>query len=131
MNREDWQAALDLDERDGTCRLAFADWLEEQGLDVEAEVQRWLARESRHPHRCEFRGRVTYDWWLLSAETQHREDVGHATVPYALFARFAGPVRRTGCRDGERCREFGSRSEAEVALVAAWRRLKRTGLLMP
>ena len=37
MTRDEWELLLDLDPADAQRRLEYADWLEDQGLAVEAE----------------------------------------------------------------------------------------------
>ena len=47
MTADDFEAQLDADPRDWTCRLAYSDWLEEHGRQAEADMQRWLVKEKR------------------------------------------------------------------------------------
>ena len=51
MTDTDWQSRLD-SSPDRMARLVYADWLEEQGRNDEAYLQRWLAnRFHRSPSR--------------------------------------------------------------------------------
>lgn len=51
---DDFEAVLDDDPRDWACRLAYSDWLEEHGLQAEAECQRWLVQQNRCAGRLMF-----------------------------------------------------------------------------
>jgi uncharacterized protein (TIGR02996 family) len=50
QQQEAFLAAIDSVPSDPTTRLVYADWLEEQGLDQEAALQRWEARLATDPY---------------------------------------------------------------------------------
>jgi uncharacterized protein (TIGR02996 family) len=113
MIESDWQALLDREPADSALRLQYSDWLEEQGLLNEAEVQRWLARAGKHPNPTG----IDWEWWQEGAiDPRH---VAHRVLPRTLFAHLSGG--RVAYRS------YGSRREAERDLIGAWSRLKQTG----
>jgi len=66
--REQFEAALDAAPEDTTLRNAFADFLEEQGDDVLAHAQRWMAERRKWPV-CILRQRdgSAVGWFWMSA----------------------------------------------------------------
>lgn len=64
-------------------RLAFSDWLEEQGMLLEAEGQRWQAREKKHPHRVG-KGTLTRFVWYCEPDC-NKDKPEYARLSYGLF----------------------------------------------
>jgi hypothetical protein len=130
MTRDDWEGLLDADPADPQRRWEYADYLEEQGLTVEAEVQRWLARTGRRP---------APDWtggWLVSEGAEDDRDQampiwdwysdgfephGWWTLPPALFDGLEGRVEMVVWKS------YTTRRAAEAALVEAWKKAKAKG----
>ena len=125
MTDSDWQALLDNDPADSTLRLQYSDWLEDQGLAVEAEVQRWLAQHKRQAWGCEGRRGHTWDWWNEEWPSSQPE-LQRAYVPRSVFQAMDGYVYR-----GPDYVEYGSRAEAEQNLARAWRKVKDAGRPLP
>jgi uncharacterized protein (TIGR02996 family) len=53
--REPFKQALAKSPKDTTLRLAYADWLEEQGHGAEAQEQRWRVQLQAHPYSPQVR----------------------------------------------------------------------------
>jgi hypothetical protein len=131
MTRDDWEGLLDEDPAEPQRRLEYADWLADQGLDVEAEVQRWLAREGKRPCRVEgdsYAG--SWAWWTASAV------FAYSVIPAALWQltpqqEWAVEYTKDYPRPDRKYRVYATRGDAEAALVEAWRRLKEAGGPVP
>ena len=130
MTRDEWEALLDGDPADPQRRLEYADWLAEQGLEVEAEVQRWLARQGRYPARSRpwwLQEPVTVSVWMNEFFLPH----GPYTLPHDLFVRLPhespGIVPYPYGKSVFPTSAYRSRAAAEAALVEAWRRAKADG----
>jgi uncharacterized protein (TIGR02996 family) len=132
MTEADWQALLDRSPADAELRLQYSDWLEEQDLLTEAEVQRWLARAGRRPNATA----IDWEWWregtvlplpgsfsFTPGPPAPQPDSSHRYLPPALFVYLPGPDRPY--------QAYGSRREAEAALAVAWARLKEAGGPLP
>jgi uncharacterized protein (TIGR02996 family) len=131
MTRDQWETLLDEDPVDPQRRLEYADWLEERGLGVEAEVQRWLARERRRPNRIGCQPSAQYDpngyfRWSRDGDTLLGDP--DAWVPEKLWVLLSNHVH-----PGEvYCyKAYPTRLAAERALAAAWGRLKEAGETVP
>src|SRR5258708_37486765 len=91
MAESDWPQLLDREAAGGVLRLQYSDWLEEQGLLTEAEVQRWLARAARYPNATG----IDWEWWQEGAMKYVAfavPDASHRVLPRGLFA----PLPRGG-----------------------------------
>lgn len=76
MTTDSFSAHLDAHPDDWAHRLVYADWLEEQGRDAEAECQRWMVREG--VHWCPYR----WSWW----SEEYFPDVPHpGRLPLRVF----------------------------------------------
>jgi uncharacterized protein (TIGR02996 family) len=79
----------DIGERpdDGTPRLVYADWLEEQGRPDEALCQRWMAKHHKHPgDRSGPRIQARYSWgWWPEGMADDPAAPQHATLPLLVY----------------------------------------------
>ncbi len=105
MTRDEWERILDGDPSDGATRLIYADWLEEEGLAVEAELQRWLGRAGKYPSRCS----DGWHWFSSAAVATHAELTGALAAAIGVHARWL-------------C--YRTRAAAEQDLLAAWMTLR-------
>lgn len=108
ITEADFQAALDADPGDSLCRLAFADWLEEQG-DPRAAGYRALGESKRMPEKAAWRPGTWLWLWLIPGDHRwdHRQP---ATIPTPWKKRIVPQPSRF----------FPSRAEAEDAAALAW-----------
>jgi uncharacterized protein (TIGR02996 family) len=126
MTEAEWQALLDASPADATARLVYADWLDEQGLSPEAEVQRWLARQGKYPYdwsKNEGYSPHDFDWYKEGGDA--RWDVpAYCTLPLSLWLLL-------GKGDSGNWASYRSRAGAEADLVTAWRKLREAGGSLP
>ena len=66
MNRDTFEALLDINPADWTTRLIYADWLEEQGDAAGARLQRWMVANKVCPERVirSVYGFPTEEFWI-------------------------------------------------------------------
>jgi uncharacterized protein (TIGR02996 family) len=102
---------------DDSLRLIFADWLTEQGRELESEALRWLVREGKRPYLCRSGASEDFCWdWKLNPLSREFQ---RAALNESLFhsldgGRFGHPdMSRNYC-------EYPTRLAAEQALVQAW-----------
>jgi uncharacterized protein (TIGR02996 family) len=123
MTEADWQALLDREPANNDLRLQYSDWLEEEGLMPEAEVQRWLVRTGKRPNPTG----VDWEWWeegqwairqANSSLYPPPETGPHRVLPAGLFRLLPGATD-VGYR------AYASRRAAEAALARAWASLKQ------
>lgn len=82
---DDFQRRLDECPDDHTCRLVFADWLEERG-DPRAEGYRALGVWKRRP----FLGGSAWCWWWKLSGSHFHPDSFHNALPADWFAALEG-----------------------------------------
>lgn len=116
MTESDWQLLLDDKPDDRDLRRIYADWLEDQGREREARLQRWLGETGRRP----LSGRATtrrkpdgtlyftaphvgYGWASLLTHGDHWQIPGPAYVALMATAGKAWP--------------YDSRAAAEQSLL--------------
>lgn len=109
MTENGFIKTLDTNPDDWSCRLQYSDWLEEQGREVEANCQRWMADNQRHPFLMT--SFSEWDWYPLgtSAIYSGLEDNLLSHVKKSIF------IKKEGY--GWVC--FSTRQEAELALAGA------------
>jgi uncharacterized protein (TIGR02996 family) len=127
---EAFLAAVAESPEDAERRLVFADWLEEHGLPGAARAQRWLAagnKPRRDPDYRSYHAETGQTWWWFVRD--------EATIEF--WASFRLNPEREGllpdrpvlvlrgeCHKNSYVRagywRFGSRDEAERALMEAW-----------
>ncbi len=114
--REHFEAMLDADPEDWTCRAIYADFLEEQGEVVAAQCQRWMVERKRRPHTSSM---TTMGWtWYYEKREGH-------DAPSDLTKNIAAALTLWQERIGEHfC--YRTRQAAESALADA---LLRCGLI--
>jgi uncharacterized protein (TIGR02996 family) len=107
----------EIDERpgDGTSRLVYADWLEEQGRSDEAFCQRWMAKHHMHPgDRSGPRIQARYSWgWWPHGMADDPKAPKHATLPLLVYLALPKAHFYVGHR------YYPGRKEAEAALRKA------------
>ena len=146
MTDADWQALLDDDPADPQRRLEYADWLAEQGLEVEAEAQRWLGRNRRCPDQLSPNAWHWYiprsQWHNLKARNKRWIKRWRKAAVAEGLEQFLGEGN-WDTHTGGRCRvsleearepflgpgtwSYPSREAAEAALLAAWKEAKAKG----
>jgi uncharacterized protein (TIGR02996 family) len=108
----------DIDERpeDGTPRLVYADWLEEQGRADEAFCQRWMVRHGKRPGdrrgRPHIQARYSWGWWA-EGMPDYPPVPRHAALPLLVFLALEKARYEVGHR------YYPGRQEAEAALRKA------------
>jgi uncharacterized protein (TIGR02996 family) len=107
----------DIGERpgDGTPRLIYADWLEEQGRSDEAFCQRWMAKHGKHPgdrRGPRIQARYSWGWWPEGMPDYPRAP-RHAQLPLLVFLALPKARYEVGHR------YYPGRQEAEAALRKA------------
>lgn len=125
-----WERKLDVTPKDWDLRSAYADWLEEQGMGTEAEVQRWLAYNQRSPDLSIGYGWKWYDRILLQADDDRSQ------IPLSLLQMLPGHADHElmyyRYHHRQHChyfyRSYDTREVAERAIVTVWEKWKQTGL---
>jgi uncharacterized protein (TIGR02996 family) len=79
----------DIDERpaDGTPRLVYADWLEEQGRADEAFCQRWMVKHGKRPgdrRGPRIQARYAWGWWPEGMADDPKAPQ-HGTLPLLVY----------------------------------------------
>ncbi len=107
----------DIEERhaDGTPRLVYADWLEEQGRADEAFCQRWMVQHGKRPgDRRGPRIQARYAWgWWPEGMADDPQAPAHATLPLLVYLALPKARYYVGHR------YYPGRQEAEAALRKA------------
>jgi uncharacterized protein (TIGR02996 family) len=104
-----FESALDESPFDGATRLAYADWLRDNGRDDEADLQQWLAARRKAPRWEEDKDSVRFWGWLHPTAVDKRT---YAKLP--LKVSEAINKRESSGRHYP----YPSRREAELGLLA-------------
>ena len=112
--------ALEADPSDALSRLAYADWLEEQGYDARAACLRWTARAGKRPSPANIKSAGACLWWAKDDPSvlSRRPEISHRhRLPEALYRATAA---LSDDEDSGASVYFRTRRDAELALQAAW-----------
>jgi uncharacterized protein (TIGR02996 family) len=115
-----FQAHLDQHPDDWDHRRVFSDWLEEQGRLPEAETQKWMAQNQKHPRFLG--GTGTTDSWLWGAEGWGWRGEHHPIQPWHLPDDVADHFQFPTASEGP-----FTRRDMESSLTQALTRLKQRG----
>lgn len=111
MDESFFHRALENHNDDSAARLLFAEWLGGRG-DPRADGYRYMAISLKHPYRSY----ATWEWWNIdSANEEQIRLPSHLWIKLPVSAPPGYP----------RCKEWGSRRQAEEALCKLLSRRKR------
>lgn len=108
MTLQDWWSLLTRDPDDWDTRLAFADWLNDQGELVLERGQRWQVQHQKFPSSC------PYDEWTWFVTLGNRND--HDDLERWIFTGLQSPKRVCVT-----WRDYDSLAQAERDLAQALR----------
>ena len=115
--QQKFEAMLDEKPSNWSLRAIYADWLEEHGMEAEADCQRWMVERKKHPHHAYSVLRCFNVWeWYLQKKYSHIKT--KVLQPY-LFNQLRSslkPMHYSGCK------EYRLRREAEADLAQALQR---------
>lgn len=110
-----FRASLEANTADCDLRLIFADWLADQGRDVEAGGQRWQARNRQWPRPSP--AERAWQWWYWEGEwwpKDYENGVFEASLPRDVWHAFKG-----GKMISWLFRKYSTLCAAETALAHA------------
>jgi len=112
MTQPEWDDALDREPDNWHRRLVYSDWLEEQGDEQGARLQRWMVKYDTAPSTLSS-GSLWRFFGSQSKDVLKRAtDEGYSSLPLVLWQAIEGVA-------------WDTRQEAEQALGDALLRLKR------